>query len=68
MDAKRKDGIKEIKKKLALILDNDSIALSEKLSRLQDTEYIRAFMLAYFAEPSQEAEESGDEEVKEGDI
>ena len=49
LDAKRKDGIKEIKKKMALIVDNDSIPLKEKIERLQDTEQIKAFILAHFA-------------------
>lgn len=38
MDAKKKDGMKEVKLKLAMILDNDSIPLSVKIERLQDTE------------------------------
>lgn len=49
MDALRKAGIQEIKKKLALIVDNESIPLRVKLERLQDTEQIKAFMLAHFA-------------------
>ena len=48
MDTKRKDGIKEVKKKLSLIADSDTIPLSVKIERLQDTEQIRAFMFAYF--------------------
>ena len=57
MDAKRKDGIKEIKKKIALIVDNDSIPLKVKIERLQDTEQIKAFMLAYFGTGEEEEEE-----------
>ena len=48
MDVKRKDGMKEVKKKLNLILENDEISLNDKIERLQDTEQIRAFILAYF--------------------
>jgi len=48
MDVKRKDGMKEVKKKLNLILENDEISLTDKIERLQDTEQIRAFILAYF--------------------
>ena len=49
MDALRKEGLAEIKRKLALILDNDTISLRVKLERLQDTEQIKAFMLAHFS-------------------
>jgi hypothetical protein len=48
MDALRKEGLAEIKRKLALIVDNESIPLRVKLERLQDTEQIKAFMLAHF--------------------
>lgn len=48
MDVKRKDGMKELKKKLNLILENDEISLNDKIERLQDTEQIRAFIFAYF--------------------
>jgi hypothetical protein len=48
MDQKKKDGMKEVKSKLALIIDNDTIPLKVKIERLRDTEQIRAFMLAYF--------------------
>jgi hypothetical protein len=34
MDSLRKEGLAEIKKKLALILDNDTISLRVKLERL----------------------------------
>ena len=34
---------------MALIVDNDSIPLKEKIERLQDTEQIKAFILAHFA-------------------
>ncbi len=49
MDAKRKQGIKDVKAKLGLIIENDQIGLAEKVARLQDTEQIKQFMLAYFA-------------------
>ena len=48
MDLKRKEGIKEVKKKLSIITDNDQISIREKIERLSDTEHIRAFMVAYF--------------------
>ena len=48
MDLKRKEGIKEVKSKLALIVDNEAITLSVKIERLQDTEQIRAFINSYF--------------------
>ncbi len=32
-----------------MIIENDSIPLKVKIERLQDTEQIKAFMLAYFA-------------------
>lgn len=48
MDQKKKEGMKEVKQKLAMIIDNDSIPLSVKIERLRDTEQIRAFMLGYF--------------------
>lgn len=38
MDLKKKDGMKEVKSKLALIIDNDTIPISVKIERLQDTE------------------------------
>lgn len=44
----------EIKKKLNQIINDDSISLGEKLARLQDTEQIRAFMVAYFNPPKEE--------------
>ena len=49
MDAKRKQGIKDVKAKLAVIIENEQIGLAEKIARLQDTEQIKAFMSAYFA-------------------
>jgi hypothetical protein len=38
MDTKKKDGKKEVKAKLAMIIDNDKIPLSVKIERLRDTE------------------------------
>jgi len=34
MDAKRKDGIKAIKAKLSIVLEDDTVTLGEKLARL----------------------------------
>lgn len=46
----------DIKKKLGYIINDDNISLSDKLVRLQDTEQIRALMIAYFT-PAVTAEE-----------
>ena len=54
LDAKRKQGIKDVKAKLAYITENEQIGLSEKIARLQDTEQIRAFMVAYFTKQEQD--------------
>ncbi len=50
MDQKRKEGVNAINQKVNFIIADESIQASEKLARLQDSEQIRQFMVAYFDE------------------
>ena len=48
MDAKRKEGMKAVKEKLALMTDNQDMSLADKITRLQDKDQIRTFIEAWF--------------------
>jgi Tfp pilus assembly ATPase PilU len=49
MDAKRKEGMKAVKERLAKVTDDSEMNLADKIARLQDKDQIRTFIEAWFA-------------------